>query len=70
MEVLFTKNLFYVIVGCTFLLSGSIGLAIENLSESILLINESSYNSTLLYYLFASFVPIGIIFIIGGFFKK
>ena len=47
------KNLFYVIVGCTFLLSGSIGLAIENLSESILLINESSYNSTLLYYLFA-----------------
>ena len=30
------KNLFFLIAGCTFLLSGSLGLAIENLSEVIL----------------------------------
>lgn len=64
------KNLFFLIVGCTFLLSGSLGLAIENLSEVILLTNECVSSNTLLYYLFVSFIPIGLIFMILGFFKK
>ena len=49
------KYLSIIIIGCTFLLSGCIGLALDNLSEAVLLADSvvsSSSNSTLLHYLF------------------
>lgn len=64
------KNLFFLIAGCTFLLSGSLGLAIVNLSEVILLTNECVSSNNLLYYLFVSFIPVGLILMILVFFKK
>lgn len=57
------KNLFIVIIGFAFLLSGSIGLALSNLSESIVITNSAVYNdgNNLPYYLFILFIVVGII---------
>jgi hypothetical protein len=60
------KNLSIIIIGCTFLLSGSLGLAIENLSETILQTNAAIYSTSLLYYLFIIFIFLGIFLIIFG----
>ena len=63
------KYLSIIIIGCTGLLSGSIGLALDNLSEAVLLadsIVSSSGNSTLLHYLFILLLIVGIGLIIHG----
>ena len=63
------KYLSIIIIGCTFLLSGCIGLALDNLSESVLLADSvvSSYgNSTLLHYLFILLLIVGIGLIVHG----
>lgn len=59
-----------IIIGCTFILSGTIGLAIENLSEAILLSNNAVYNSNIFYYLLILFIIIGIILIILSLIRK
>lgn len=63
------KYLSIIIIGCTYLLSGCIGLALDNLSESVLLADSvvsSSGNSTLLHYLFILLLIVGIGFIVHG----
>lgn len=60
------KNLSIIIIGCTFLLFGSLGLAIENLSEIISQTNAAIYNTSLSYYLFIIFICFGIFLIILG----
>ena len=63
------KYLSIIIIGCTFLLSGCIGLALDNLSETVLLADSvvsSSSNSTLLHYLFILLLIVGIGLIVHG----
>lgn len=63
------KYLSITIIGCTCLLSGCIGLALDNLSEAVLLADNavsSSGESTLLHYLFILLLIVGIGLIIYG----
>lgn len=63
------KYLSIIIIGCTFLLSGCIGLALDNLSEAVLLADSvvsSSGNTTLLHYLFILLLIVGIGLIVHG----
>lgn len=63
------KYLSIIIIGCTCLLSGCIGLDLDNLSEAVLLADSvvsSSGNSTLLHYLFILLLILGIGLIVHG----
>ena len=57
------KYLSIIIIGCTCLLSGCIGLALDNLADSVV---SSSGNSTLLHYLFILLLILGIGLIVHG----
>lgn len=64
------EKFFTVVIGCTFLLSGAIGLAIENLSETILLSSNASYSSNIFCYVLMLFIFIGILLIIYSLIRK
>lgn len=66
------KGIKEIIVGIGFLISGSLGVAIGNLEETIFYSTPraDAFTPSITYFLFSFFIIIGVIYIILGFMKK